>query len=284
MRLRAHAKINLTLDVLGRRADGYHEVRSVMQTIALADHLEITTAARLSLDAQPAWLANEHNLVMRAARELQRYSGYRGGARIVLRKHIPVSAGLGGGSSDAAATLRGLVALWGLHVPHATLVDIAATIGSDVPYFLWGGTALVAGRGEQVQPLPPLAPLDLVLVKPPEGVSTARVFGRLSPDAYTAGAASASFIEAVLSPPDQWRPHNALQETTQRLCPSVREVLAALRASGATPVLMSGSGPSCFGIFPGRPDAEVAVQAMRGHGWEAWATRTVDASAPVAQP
>jgi len=267
MRLRAHAKINLTLDVLGRRADGYHEVRSVMQTIALADHLEITTAARLSLDAQPAWLANEHNLVMRAARELQRYSGYRGGARIVLRKHIPVSAGLGGGSSDAAATLRGLVALWGLHVPHATLVDIAATIGSDVPYFLWGGTALVAGRGEQVQPLSPLAPLDLVLVKPPEGVSTARVFGRLSPDAYTAGAASTSFIEAVLGPPDQWRPHNA-----------------ALRASGATPVLMSGSGPSCFGIFPGRPDAEVAAQAMRGHGWEAWATQTVDASAPVAQP
>ena len=219
---------------------------------------------------------------MRAARELQRYSRYQGGARIVLRKHIPVSAGLGGGSSDAAATLRGLVALWEVHVPHATLVDIAATIGSDVPYFLWGGTALVMGRGEQVQPLPSLAPLDLVLVKPPEGVSTARVFGDLSPDAYTTGAASASFIKASLGPPDQWRPHNALQEITQRLCPSVREVLVALQASGAAPVLMSGSGPSCFGVFPGRPDAEVAAQAMRGHGWAAWVTRTVDAPALVA--
>jgi 4-diphosphocytidyl-2-C-methyl-D-erythritol kinase len=158
----AHAKINLTLDVLGRRPDGYHELRSVMQTVSLADELTVEAAPHLSLEvdrdgSSPPGHAGvpegRANLVWRAAEELRRRRGYQGGARLRLCKRIPAAAGLGGGSSDAAATLLSLNALWGLRCSRADLVEVAAALGSDVPFFLWGGTALVSVRGERVQPL-----------------------------------------------------------------------------------------------------------------------------------
>jgi 4-diphosphocytidyl-2-C-methyl-D-erythritol kinase len=288
----APAKINLTLDVLGRRPDGYHELRSVMLAVSLADELDLEPAPDLSLEvvvegrgpAPHAEVpAGPRNLVWRAAEELRLQGGYTGGARLRLRKRIPAAAGLGGGSSDAAAALRGLNALWGLGLSRARLTEVAAAVGSDVPFFLARGAALVSGRGEGVEPLvlaQRVAELPLVLARPPLAVATAQVFAALTPDHYTSGQATAALVATLTAPgpspsPRDWPLHNALQETTCRLYPVVEEVLAALQATGALAVLMSGSGPTCAGIYATPGDAAAAAARMGSLGWEAWAVRSM---------
>ena len=186
-RLSAPAKVNLTFEALGRRADGYHEVRTVLHAISLADEIAFAPAddlrfavespdagARSSAASAPA---GDDNLVLRAARLLRREAGVKAGATIRLRKRIPVAAGLGGGSSDAATTLRGLRRLWGLDLDADALRELAAQLGSDVPFFVTGGAALAEGRGERLTPLPPAQGGVVVMASPPDGDGVAKPRG-----------------------------------------------------------------------------------------------------------
>jgi 4-diphosphocytidyl-2-C-methyl-D-erythritol kinase len=276
MIVHAHAKINLTLEVLGRRADGYHEIRSVMRALTLHDTLHIEPWPAIEVECDLPGLDGPANLAFRAARILREATGYGGGARIVIAKAIPAAAGLGGGSSDAAATLAGLNRLWGTGLRREDLAALAATLGSDVAFFLYGGTALAGGRGEQIRPLADQADCPVLLVRPPLAVSTAAVYAATGPQDYADGAASERFAALPPdTPPRDWPLVNSLQAITCRLHPEVAAVLAAIDSWGALRALMCGSGATCFGLFESRSYAEAAAARARGHGWEAWVSHFV---------
>jgi 4-diphosphocytidyl-2-C-methyl-D-erythritol kinase len=251
--LPAWAKINLSLDILGLLPGGYHRLETVMQSLTLHDRLEFITVADgiiVSCDS-PEVPAGPGNLVYRAAELMQQASGTRSGVHIHLQKEIPVAAGLGGGSADAAAALLGLNRLWGLNWPLAKLIELGAQLGSDVPFCLAGGTMLARGRGEQLAALPALPPMGVVLVKPPLAVSTAKVYRgydrcpavreRYTPSLVQAVNRGDFFgICATLG--------NALEVVTTGMHPVISELKESLRAAGAAGVLMSGSGPTVFGL------------------------------------
>ncbi|MDU4960855.1 MAG: 4-(cytidine 5'-diphospho)-2-C-methyl-D-erythritol kinase [Sporomusaceae bacterium] len=250
--LAARAKINLTLDVLGKRSDGYHEVAMIMQSLELADLIHITPAATLVLETDdPRLAADETNLAYRAAVLLQREYNIRRGAHIRLEKKIPLAAGLAGGSSDAAAVLKGLARLWELPLDTATLGRLGSRLGSDVPFCLAGGTALASGRGEVITPLADLPPRPVVLAKPPFDVSTAAVYGQYRPDAVAVRPDTAAVLSAVGR--GDWRMVeaglvNVLESVTLPLYPRISAAKAAMLAAGADACLMSGSGPTVFGL------------------------------------
>src|SRR5216683_776287 len=180
MVLRTSAKVNLALEVLGRRPDGYHELSTVLQAVDLFDRLTVETAEAITLEtSDPALPTDDGNLVIRAARLLRKTAGVEAGARIVLDKRIPVAAGLGGGSSDAAATLWGLNHLWGLRWRRERLIALATGLGMDVPFFLGPGRALGTGRGEVLKALPTAGGYAMVLVNPGVPLSTQAVYGRV---------------------------------------------------------------------------------------------------------
>ncbi|WP_347489660.1 4-(cytidine 5'-diphospho)-2-C-methyl-D-erythritol kinase [Desulfoscipio sp. XC116] len=280
MMVNAYAKINLVLDVLGTRTDGYHELVTIMQTLELHDRLEFSKAGAIKLVVEGADLsAGSDNLAFRAADLLRRRSGYAGGANIKLVKRIPLAAGLAGGSADAAAVLRGLNKLWGLGMEMEELADLGAAIGSDVPFCLQGGTALVRGRGERVDPLPGLPPLGAVLAKPPFGVSTARVYHRyddivkpLHPDGQgmlrAVRGSDVGRVAACLG--------NALEQVTVSMYPQIGEIKEIVAAAGALGVLMSGSGPTVFGLFDDEFAARRAADGIKSGGFRVWATRFCD--------
>ena len=200
MEVPAFAKINLTLEVLGRRNDGYHEVRTILQTIDLADRLEVLPFHALQVELwMKAPLNGEANLVWRAATALAERGNTEPQARIYIHKRIPVGMGLGGGSSDAAAALQALNQLWDLKLSTGELAQVAARVGSDVAFFLWGGTALAEGRGERITPLPPVPPLAATLVW--SGVTvpqkTARMYSRLTPGHYSDGGITRRMVEVL---------------------------------------------------------------------------------------
>lgn len=273
MRVRSHAKVNLTLEVLGRRADGYHEIRSVFRTLALHDTLHIEAAPGIAVTCSVPELGGEGNLAHRAALILRETTGYSGGARIDIEKRIPVAAGLGGGSSNAAAVLHGLNLLWGTGLDRPALAALAARLGSDVPFFLCGGTALAAGRGELITPLPAPPDCAVALVRPPVAVSTGAVYAVVTPLHYTDGAISARFAALPPdAPPHTWPLTNALQAITSRVYPVVGEAVAALQSWGAIAALMCGSGATCFGLFESPDAAAAAAEQSRERGWDGWAT------------
>ncbi|MBV9749793.1 MAG: 4-(cytidine 5'-diphospho)-2-C-methyl-D-erythritol kinase, partial [Acetobacteraceae bacterium] len=182
-------------------------------------------------------------------------------------------AGLGGGSSDGAAALLGLDALWQTRLAREELARLAAMLGSDVPFFLAGGTALAEGRGERLRPLPALPNCPVLLVRPPIAVSTAAIYRLVTPDAYGDGSYSARLAAlAPHTPPHHWPLCNALQPFTCRAYPVVADVVAALPAWGALQALMCGSGPTCFGLFAAEKAAEEAARQARARGWESWVT------------
>jgi len=274
--MRAPAKINLSLDVLGRRPDGYHALRSVMQTLDVHDTLELspdpTGALTLTCDA-PA-LIGPTNLAWRAADLLRQETGYTDGARLTLRKRVPVDAGLGGGSSDAAAALLGLNRLWGLGLSIERLAVLGARLGSDVPFFFYAPTALATGRGETVASLPPLPRVHVVLYKPDSGVSTRQVFAALTPALYSDGSRTEALLAALRAdpplPPDRWPLSNDLQRTVRLLYPAVARALDALRDAGASNPLMTGSGSTCYALFPDEDDARRVHERLSGAGgWTA---------------
>jgi len=293
--VRAPAKINLHLEVLGLRPDGFHELAMVMQSLDLADelHCRATADGSIALDCDlPGLPTDGDNLIVRAAELLRSRSGLPElGARISLRKRIPVGAGLAGGSSDAAAVLVGLNALWGLGHDHAALLHLAAELGSDVPFCLEGGTRLCFGRGERLEPagLAGLPPLAVLLIKHPgASVSTPWAYGRcrdLRSDFYLSSEVDFEQRRAALRQgpllaalrQEAPLPHlrNDLQAVVEPEVASVREGLALLRrAPAALAVAMSGSGPSLFALFADGQALAAAHDALAAElvaaGFEAW--------------
>jgi 4-diphosphocytidyl-2-C-methyl-D-erythritol kinase len=251
--------VNLFLELLGKRTDGYHELATLIVPVNLYDTLEVRPAAggelRLVCDP-PTVPAGPANLVWKAADALRRRFGVTGGAAIRLTKRIPHEAGLGGGSSDAAAAIAALNAVWDLHRPVDELAPVAAEVGSDVPVFLHGGAGWCTGRGEVVTPVPAGGPLDLVIVKPPVGCPTAEVYRRVRlPDVAVDGRGA---VEAVASG-DPTRVaaalHNRLQPAAFDLQPMVRRVYDALEACDPLGCLLSGSGACVFAVCRDRHDA-----------------------------
>ena len=280
---RAFAKINPVLEVLGKRPDGYHELSLLFQTIGLYDTLTFEKAPEgihLEIPGAPVGLSpGDDNLVFKAAKLFFQKHAPVGGARIHLTKKIPLAAGLGGGSSDAAAALRGLDALFQTKLGPEALQSMAAALGSDVPFFLKGGTALGTGRGEIITPLPPLPEMNLVLVKPQQGLSTPAVYqsgkAQLSAGEYTRKFQSLS-PEGPL-PALAGNLFNGLEPAALFLMPEVGEIKRRLLEAGAIGALVSGSGPTVFGIARTPAEAEAIAQQMEGGGRMVWVTKTVSA-------
>jgi len=272
VRVLAPAKVNLFLEVLGKRADGYHEIATLMLAIDLADELDFSPddSGGLSLTCDdPALQTGPENLVLRAATRLREETGSRQGARIRLRKRIPWAAGLGGGSSDAAAALEGLNELWKLGLSPAALARIGSEIGSDVPFFLNGPAAWCTGRGELVSPVPIGKPLDLVLVKPTVGLGTAEVYKRLKvPLAPVDGSAAKEALAAGDVEGLGRTLFNRLQEPAFELEPGVAEIHRRLQESGAVGCLMSGSGSCVFALCRNSSEAR-QVHDDLSSGWAA---------------
>ncbi len=279
--VRAHAKVNLDLRVLGVRADGYHELRTVFQTIELHDTLVCAERpGPFTLTCRtPGVPLDASNLVWKAASALWKALGRSGeidGAVVRLDKQIPVEAGLGGGSADAAAALMGLARLWG-GAPLTLLREVGATIGADVPFFLSGGTALGLGRGEEIYPLVDLPPHAVLIVRPPFGVSTAEAYAWYDED-RAAGQRDENREFQLLPVPWPSRAAqmiNDLEPPVVRRHPEIAAVKQQLRELGATAAAMSGSGSAVFGLFRSRAAAERAVKPLSRNGARALVTRTL---------
>lgn len=270
--------MNLALEVLGKRADGYHEIATVLQAVDLFDRLTVEAAGTISLDTDdPALPTDDGNLVVRAAILLQKESGVDAGARIGLRKHIPVAAGLGGGSSDAAATLWALNRLWRLRWPKARLDEVAVRLGMDVPFFLGPGRALATGRGEQLEPLPAGGGYALVLVNPRVPLSTREVYERVPAGWRAEATGTERLIEALRTrnvAKVATALTNNLEAIVEPILPAVRQMKAALLAAGALGAVMSGSGPTVFGMARSLDHARQIRRRVSRVGWACWAVRT----------
>lgn len=253
--LRAPAKVNLFLEILGRRADGFHDLESVFQELDLADELSVAAneSGGIRLRCDDAGVPTDsRNLAVRAAEALRKAARVDAGADLVLRKRIPAGGGLGGGSSDAAAALIGLDKAWGLDWPRERLAAVAAEIGSDVPFFLYGGTCRCRGRGEEVTPAPNACALRFVLVMPEWPVGTADAYAALRPEDFGRRRADA-LLDALRDGNEAAAIaalHNGFEEPVFRLEPRERALYEALGALGFAAVRMSGSGSTLFGVVP----------------------------------
>jgi 4-diphosphocytidyl-2-C-methyl-D-erythritol kinase len=263
-RVRAHAKINLGLRVLYRRPDGFHEIRTIFQTISLADDLRISysraRSTSISIDGD---LQIADNLVARAARACLDEMRLTGRLEFVLTKKIPMGAGLGGGSSDAAAVLLALPVLAGRSIPLERLLLIAESLGSDVPFFLLGGTAVGLGKGEELYPLPDLPPRAGLLVSPGIHVSTPGAYKDLGA-ALTPAAAKLLDFQRSAADPLGSALHNDFETVVFPQHPCLKRIKAKLARSGARPALMSGSGSTIFGFFNNSETARRVVQSLSG--------------------
>ncbi|GBD10857.1 4-diphosphocytidyl-2-C-methyl-D-erythritol kinase [bacterium HR23] len=280
LHLKAYAKINLTLEVLGRRPDGYHNITTLLQTIALWDDLLLFPAEDgISVECSEPALQGPSNLVYRAVALLQEAAGICRGVRIVVRKAIPVAGGLGGGSADAGAVLRGLVRLWGLSLPMERLVALGERLGADVPFFLWGGTALAEGRGEKITPLPPLPETWFVLLAPPLGSEgkTARLFRLLEPRHFTDGSRTRALADSLRQgfPLSDALLFNAFEAVAWDAFPGLEAYWRGLEECACAPPHLSGAGPSLFALASSPHKAQECAQRLRARGWRAWAVPSV---------
>jgi 4-diphosphocytidyl-2-C-methyl-D-erythritol kinase len=278
--IRAHAKINLDLRVLGMRPDGFHELRTVFQALALHDTIRcVPRQGPFAIECASAGVPlDESNLIWRAAQTLWRSLRRPGPVRdivVELEKQIPLQAGLGGGSADAAATLMALAHAWRVPVKPPQLTDIAAHIGSDVPFFLAGGTALGLGRGEEVYPLADLPRHWIVLLIPGFGVSTSEAYGW-----YDAERELSRAPREPQHVPGPWPSRaaqmiNDLEAPIAAHHPEIDQMKAALKRSGAVAAAMSGSGSTVFGLFQKRREAVIAAERLKGSGWRVILTESL---------
>ena len=281
MRVRAFAKINLSLRVVATRDDGYHELRTIFQSIALHDTLTFARrrgAFALTAD-DPACPSDDTNLIWRAADRMWKASGRRGGPRDVavqLKKRIPLQAGLGGGSSDAAAALRVFARFW--RVADTPVRDAAAALGADVAYFLEGGTALGLDRGDLLFPLIDRPPAWVVLVLPPFGVSTKEAFAWWDQRAGKVGKAGKSGGARKAGSGAVYEVGNDLEGAVAARHPEIARIVRALRAERAVEAAMSGSGSAVFGLFDRRADAARAAAALASTTRRTVLTRTLNRS------
>lgn len=276
--VKAPAKINLTLDVLYKRPDGYHEVEMVMTTVDLADRilLEPRKDGNIVLTSNSSVIpTDDKNHAYQAAQLLKHTYGINEGVTITIDKEIPVAAGLAGGSSDAAATLRGLNQLWNLNLSIDTLAELGAKIGSDVSFCVYGGTALATGRGEKIEQLPPPPNCWVILAKPPISVSTASVYGGLSLDKVE-HPNTKEMIRALEEGNYELIYHtlgNVLESVTFQLHPEVKILKEQMKRFGADGVLMSGSGPTVFGLVDSEARVSRIVNGLKGFCDEVYAVR-----------
>lgn len=278
--VRAHAKVNLDLRVLGTRPDGFHELRTVFQSLELHDTITcVTRPGPITIACRtPGVPLDETNVVWKSAVELWKELGRRGepcDVKITIKKEIPVQAGLGGGSANAAAALLALARLWG-GAPVAFLRELAARIGADVPFFLSGGTALGLGRGEEIYPLVDMPPHWVVIVRPPYGVSTAEAYAWYDEDRI-AGLREPRELQVL---PVPWPTRaaqmiNDLEPPVVRRHPEIVALRTALRDAGAVAAAMSGSGSAVFGIFKSRAAAKRVLRPLSKGGSVALLTRTL---------
>ena len=278
--IRAHAKINLDLRVLGMRADGFHELRTVFQAIALHDTIRcIPRPGPFAIECDTAGIPLDRtNLIWRAADTLWRALRRDGPVRDVvvrLEKQIPLQAGLGGGSADAAATLMALARAWRVPMRPSQLTDLAAHLGSDVPFFLAGGTALGLGRGEEVYPLADLPRHFIVLLIPGFGVSTSEAYGWYDNERELSRAPREAQHVPGPWPSRAAQMINDLEAPIAGHHPEIDQMKAALRRAGALAAAMSGSGSTVFGLFQKRRDAQNAVNHLKGAGWRVLLTESL---------
>lgn len=295
LRLRAPAKINLALEVTGRRPDGYHDIDTVMTTIDLADDVRLSPAPALEValaGPEAKGIDPTDDLSGRAARALAAAAGRDPAVRIEVAKRIPSPAGLGGGSSDAAAVLRGLNVLWSLDWPLARLSEVAATVGADVPFFLHGGAARCTGRGEVVEPLRDLRPLRLLILVPSVGAvadKTARRYAALTPHDFTDGHRSWRLSQRLArgAPPPTNDLVNVFEAVVERTDAELLAHYASYRAAGAPQLHLCGAGPAVY-VFV-REGARVAdlrrgFEALGARVFEARTLPRAQALAAVAEP
>lgn len=267
--LKARAKINLTLDVIGRRENGYHDLKMIMQTVALYDGVYIKKIEKetIKLKSNLDWLPNdEKNLAYRGAKLMMEKHKLKGGIFIQLDKKIPVAAGLAGGSADCAAVLVGLNRLFHLELPMEKLMEYGLTLGADIPYCIMRGTALAEGIGEILTELPSCPPCYVVLVKPPVGVSTAYVYQNLKLNLITHHPDTETMLEKIKNQDLMGLGKglcNVLETVVMPMYPQIGELKEALLKLGALGSLMSGSGPTVFGLFEQKELAEQAAEQIQ---------------------
>ena len=284
--LPAFAKINLSLRVLGRRPDNYHEIHTLFQTITLRDELTFESSCddRIQLYcSEPDIPTDESNLVVRAALVLRERFEVGAGVRINLEKRVPVGGGLGGGSSDAAVTLMGLVRLWQLTASRDELAAIGSRLGADVPFFLAGGTALGTGTGTEITPLDDAPKMHLVVIAPGIKVLTTEAYKALNAPALTKESPPV-MLPISLGEPDfsgflREAMRNDFEPAVFPLYPEIARARAALLRAGASAAMLSGSGSSLFGVFDNREKAALARSELRAEaGWRVFACETLSRS------
>ena len=271
LELKAYAKVNLGIDVIGKRPDGYHEVRMIMQTVKLYDRItmEKNDSGNIILSTNLPYLpVNEKNLVYRAIDMIRNAYGITDGVTASIVKRIPVAAGMAGGSSDAAAAFVGMNQLFHLGITQQELMDYGVKLGADIPYCIMRGTALSEGIGEILTPLPPIPNCWFLIVKPTFSMSTKFVYENLYLDEIAVhpdidGMKEALYQRDLIGVTD--RMENVLEQVTKKHYPAIGEIKDIMRKEGALNALMSGSGSTVFGIFKSKETAEKAAAACHEH-------------------
>jgi 4-diphosphocytidyl-2-C-methyl-D-erythritol kinase len=273
----SHAKVNLFLRVLGKRPDGYHELATLMQKIGLCDRISFVKGGKgIQIECPGSSLpVNESNIAYRAAKALFSHVSDNPDVRIIIEKGIPVAAGLGGGSSNAATVLTTLNDLFGYRLKREELIHLGEKLGADVPFFIYGSSAWAFGKGERLEPSEPIPPMWLVLINPGFEVSTKLIYDNLKmgltngvlqfniPKFFSLGDIASGLL-------------NDLERVTLILHPVIKELKDLLIRHGALGALMSGSGPTVFGIYPDKRDAEKAAQAIKaGQNWSVFLTNSL---------
>ena len=271
LELKAYAKVNLGIDVIGKRPDGYHEVRMIMQTVKLYDRItmEKNDSGNIILSTNLPYLpVNEKNLVYRAIDMIRNAYGITDGVTASIVKRIPIAAGMAGGSSDAAAAFVGMNQLFHLGITQQELMDYGVKLGADIPYCIMRGTALSEGIGEILTPLPPIPNCWFLIVKPTFSMSTKFVYENLHLDEIAVhpdidGMKEALYQRDLIGVTD--RIENVLEQVTKKHYPAIGEIKDIMRKEGALNALMSGSGSTVFGIFKSKETAEKAAAACHEH-------------------
>jgi 4-diphosphocytidyl-2-C-methyl-D-erythritol kinase len=279
LRARSYAKINLALSVLGRRQDGYHDIQTIFQNIDLYDEFEFHSSPHIELHCKSfPDIRQEDNLVWKAAASLASECGGDHTVSITLRKNIPLGAGLGGGSSNAAITLLALRCFWNLDISDSDLISIAADLGSDVPFFLRGGTALGIGRGEEIHPLPDPPTENMIIIYPGVTVSTAEAYRSLNLGLTSSLTdhriqrlcgqikAGKRFLAEIF---------NDFEASILSAYPPILEAKNFLKTQGAMASMLSGSGSSVFGFFSNEESALAAARKAAGANWQVFPAKTL---------
>ena len=285
LQVKAFAKINLCLEILGKRSDGYHEVKTVLQTINLADKISIKTSSQLKIECTDPKLSGNKNLVWRAIEALGKFTGKAIRVEILIRKHIPVGMGLGGGSSDAATILKTVNEICELFLDDDALHSIGSSLGADVPFFLRGGTCLGNGIGDKITPLKDLKGLWVVLLIPKTqetyaelaaGGKTSRMYSMIRPANYTDGSLTVRLIDS-LGKGQEIRPYqfNAFETTLFSTFPDLETQRSLFLSAGAKNVHVSGSGPSLFTLVDSYGNARNIAQNLKNIGVRSYCLRTI---------